>query len=583
VSEVLDSAAVQHLAAQLGLDAAGVAALEALGLVLAEGAPEALQAARGESALASAASPFFLPLLHAGMSEPQRALVGALARGALSGGALAELLVDWAGTLNPEEPAERAQRDVLPLQALMRSGALRAYADDPARCEAALAAAEALAATQLALLAEAAARAPHARGGAPGLAAFGAALEAALGPAGGAARPLAVLYVDCGIVGRIDDLWGYAAGDGARERLAARLRTEVLRPQDLLGEPGRDEFACVLRGVQGAGVATLAAEKTLRSLDQPLWVDVEEIHPRPVVGIALSPEHGASGAELLQAARAAARSARERPERYAVYAAGLEASDAALLVYESRLRAAVAQDALDIVFEPQRDLGTGLLVGAESRLRWRDGGLGAVPLERALAVAESAGLANEVTLWQVNGALRNCRGFRDAAGLDLRIGVKLAARSLCQTDLPDFVASALKTWNLRPSRLALQITGTAILAKSLESVETLKRLREAGVRLVLDDAGAGYAALAWLATLPFHELRVDLAAVGDVVESPPHLALVRALTDLAHRLKMEILVAGVEDEASAEKLRVIGCDTLQGPWVSKPLEAAALIETFRES
>lgn len=582
MSAALDSAAIQHLVSQFGLDASAIEALDALGTALSESSPEALQAARGESALAAAASPFFLPLLPAGMSEPQRALVGAMARGALGRESLAGLLADWAATLNPEEPAERAQRDCRPLLELLRAGALRVYAGDPARCDAALAAAESLTLAQLTLLAEAAARTPHARAGGPGLAAFGAAFDTALAAHGDAARPLALLYVDCGIVGRIDDAWGYAAGDGVRERLAARLRAEVLRPQDLLGEPGRDQFACVLQGVQGAGVATLAAEKILRSLDQPLWMDVEELYPRPVVGIALCPDHGASAAELLQRARAAARAARERPERYALYGAGLEAPDAALLVYESRLRAAVAQDALDIVFQPQRDLRTGLLVGAESRLRWRDPSLGAVPVERAFAVAESAGLANEVTLWLVNGALRNCREFRDAAGLDLRVGVTLSAQSLCQTDLPDFVASALKTWNLRPSRLALQVTGTAVLARSLESVETLKRLRDAGVRLVLDDAAAGYASLAWLATLPFHELRVDLGIVGDIVESPQHLALVRALTDLAHRLKMEILVAGVEDEASAEKLKVLGCDTLQGSWVSPPREAHDLIRTFRE-
>ena len=113
-----------------------------------------------------------------------------------------------------------------------------------------------------------------------------------------------------------------------------------------------------------------------------------------------------------------------------------------------------------------------------------------MPADKAIAAAESAGLVNELTLWLVNGALRNCREFRDAAGLDLRVGVNLSAKSLRQSDLPEFVASALKTWNLRPSRLALEITGTAILARSLESVETLQHLRAAGVRLCLDDQRA---------------------------------------------------------------------------------------------
>jgi predicted signal transduction protein with EAL and GGDEF domain len=371
-------------------------------------------------------------------------------------------------------------------------------------------------------------------------------------------------------------------GDAVRERMRARLASEVLRERDLLGEPGRDEFACAFLDVQGGeGVALLAAEKILRTLDAPLWVDVEELYARPAVGIALFPDHAASASELLQRARTASRAARERPGRCAPYQGDQEGLDAELFVYENRLRAAIAQNALDIVFQPQFDQHTGLIVGADSQLRWRDAGLGAVPAAKAIAAAESAGLVNEVTLWLVNGALRNCRQFRDAAGLDLRVGVTLSAKSLRQSDLPDFIASALKTWNLRPSRLALEITETAVFAQSLESVETLQRLRELGVRLCLDDPGAGYASLAWLSTLPFHEWRIDLANIGDIADSQAHLALVRALSELAHRLKLEVLVAGVEDAASAEKLKTLGCDILQGPHFGKPVESPEFIKSYR--
>jgi diguanylate cyclase (GGDEF)-like protein len=583
VNAALDGAAIGHLLEQFGLGADSVAALDGLGAALNARAPEALQAARGESALASAASPFFMPLLPTGMSEPQRALVSALARGALGRESLPRLLLAWAQTLNPEEPSERALRDCQPLQELLRAGALRVYTGDAAQCEAALAAAEHLGAVQLALIAEAAARGVHGHAdAASGLAEFMAQADACVAARLADGRQMALLFVDCGIVGRIDGVWGYVVGDGVRERLAARLRTEVLRAQDFLGHPGRDEFACVLASLQSSGVATLAAEKLLRALDQPLWVDVDEVYARPAVGIAVFPEHGSSAVELLQRARTASRAARARPERFAPYSADQERSEVELLLYENRLRAAIAQDALDIVFQAQRDARTGLIVGAESQLRWRDASLGAVPVEKAIAAAESAGLVNEVTLWLVNGALRNCRQFRDAAGLDLRVGVTLSAKSLRQADLPEFVLSALKTWNLRPSRLTLQITDTAVLAASLESVETLKRLRESGVRLSLDDASAGYASLAWLATLPFHELRVDLAHIGDIVESPQHLALVRSLVELGHRLKMEVLVASVEDEESVARLQPLGCDLMQGAVIGAPLETPEFIEKFRE-
>ena len=576
-----DGAAIEHLLDQLGLDAEGIAALDLLGAALHERSPEAVQAVRGESTLSGATSPFFLPLLPAAMSEPQRALVNALSLGALGRNSLVGLLADWAATLNPEEPAERAHRDCRPLQELLRAGALRIYAGDAAACAAALAAVDRLGAAQLVLIAEAAARAAPRGGDAPGMAEFTERLIAVAQTRLEAGEQLALLFVDCGVVGRIDSVWGYGVGDAVRERLRARLKSEVLRERDLIGDPGRDELACVLVNVRGEGVALLAAEKILRALDQPLWVDTDELYARPAVGIALLPGHAESAVDLLQRAKTACRAARERPGRLAVYAPDQEGMGAELFLYENRLRAAVAQDSLDIIFQPQWDQRTGMVVGAESQLRWRDAGLGTVPVDRAIAAAESAGLVNELTLWMVNGALRNCRHFRDAAGLDLRIGVTLSAKSLRQPDLPDFIASALKTWNLRPSRLALEITETAALAHSLESVETLRRLREAGLRLTLDDPRAGYASLAWLAALPFHEWRIDLAHVGDIVESPQRLALVQALAELARRLKWEVLVAGVDDAATAQTLKPLGCDVLQGLHFGQPLEAAAFAKAYR--
>jgi diguanylate cyclase (GGDEF)-like protein len=577
-----EAAAIERLAQEFGLDGEAVAALNALGAGLRERAPESVMATRGESALAAAASPFFLPLLPPAMSEAQRALVDALSRGALEPASLLQLLADWAESLSPEETQQRARRDCLPLQDLLRAGALRLFAREPARCETALAAAERLCAAQMALLAAAAARGAAERGdGASGQAALTSRLDAFIGARLADGQQLALLYVDCGVIERIDSVWGFLVGDAVRERLGARLKSEVLREQDLLGDPGRDGFACVLTTLQSAGVALLAAEKILRTLDAPLWVDVNEIFARPAVGIALYPEHADNAVALLQRARAAANAARDRPERFALYSAEQERDEAELLLYENRLRAAISQDALDIVFQPQLDLRSNLLVGAESQLRWRDAKLGAVPVEKAIAVAESAGLVNEVTLWLVNGALRICRQFRDAAGLDLRVGVKLSAKSLRQSDLPDFVSSALKTWNLRPSRLALEITETAVLARSIESVETLQRLRGVGVRLCLDDAGAGYDSLSWLATLPFHELKIDLAAIGNIAEVPQKLALVRSLIALAHELKLEVVVAGVEDEATKALLKELRCDLAQGAAIGAPLDAAAFAKQHR--
>lgn len=394
-------------------------------------------------------------------------------------------------------------------------------------------------------------------------------------------RGLALLFVDCGVVARIDGVWGYAVGDAARERFGALLG-EVRRPQDLLGNLGRDEFALVLDAAHSEGVALLAAEKVLRALDAPIWAGDDEIYARPTVGIALCPGQGDNPVTLLRHAKTACEAARDRPDRFAIYAEAQDRPEAELLRYENRLRAAIGQQALELVFEPQIEFRTGLVAGAECLLRWGDGDPGVVPAEKAIAAAESAGRLNEFTLWVLNGALRSCRTIRDSAGLDLRVGFNLSAKSLRQREVAEFVASSLRTWNLRPSRLVLEIADTAILERSEKARETLADLKELGVRLAIDDAGTGYPSLAFLATLPFHEMKINLAAIGDMLRVPQRLSIVHSLIDLAHELKLETVAEGVADQAAAARLKELGCDYIQGPHVGPPLDLEGFVKFFGE-
>ncbi len=394
---------------------------------------------------------------------------------------------------------------------------------------------------------------------------------------------LALLLVDCGVVGRIDGVWGYAMGDGAHERFAARLRADLLRPQDLFGDLGRDEFACVLDTVQSPGVASLAAQKALRALDAPVWAGDDEIYARATVGIALFPEHGGDAAALLQHAKTACAAARERPERIALFAQADVRPEAELLRDESQLRAAVTQEQLVLLLEPQIEFRTGLLGGAECLLGLGEDHQRTVPVHAAIAAAESAGRINEATRWLLNIVLRHCSEIRQGAGIDLRMGVSLSLHSLRQPELPEFVASTLKVWNLRPSRLALGIFEARALARSPEAAAMLKRLKDVGVRLSIDDPRTGYATLAQLAALPFDELRLDLAPLRDMLQSPRQLAIARSLIELAHQLRLEVLANGVGDEAMAAQLKELGCDYMQGPHVGPAVDPERFVAAYGQA
>jgi len=389
-----------------------------------------------------------------------------------------------------------------------------------------------------------------------------------------------VLLIECGVIGRIDAVWGYHVGDAVRGRVCASLGANVFRPGDFVGEIGRDDIACVLSGVEDPAVAMLAAEKSLRALGAAFWIGDEEIFSSPAIGIAMYPAHGDAADLLLQRAKSACAVARNLSGRIAGYAQDQENPAQTKLLYENRLRTAVTEDALELVFQPQYDLRLGQIMGAESQLRWRDAPHGVIAAEHAFAAAESAGVLTDLLSSVLNRALRNVSEFRYSAGLDLRIGVNLPARALLSAELPDVVQRALGTWSLRPGRLNIEIGETSVLGTEAVARETLVRLKGLGVKLSIDDKGLALSSLFWLATMPFQEIKIDVAAVGDSADAAKSERILQSVVELAHQLRWDVVAVGVADEAAAARLKELGCDTMQADYRGPALDARGFVERF---
>ena len=390
---------------------------------------------------------------------------------------------------------------------------------------------------------------------------------------------LALLLVDCGVIGQIDALWGYQVGDAVRARIAASLRAEVLRPDDFVGELGRDELACVLSVVEGPELALLAAEKSRRTMNAPLWLGEAEIYASPAVGIAMFPGTADNAESLLREARSACAAASGSTSHILLYDAR-QNSRTSRLVEEGRLRSAIAEDALELVFQPQFDLRFGQIMGVEAMLRWRDGGRELVSMRDAIAAAEAGGLVSKMISSLLNRALRNCSEFRQRAGLDLRIAVNLPARGLMEPGLPDLVERALRTWSLRPGRLVLEIEDVPALHEYAEAQAAILRLHEAGVKLSIDDARAPLSSLFSLATMPFQELKIDLSIVRDWAGQARAETVLRSLIDLVHKLKLDVVAISVADEAAAARLLELGCDFMQADFKGPPLDPEDFVTRF---
>lgn len=406
-------------------------------------------------------------------------------------------------------------------------------------------------------------------------------LQSALTDARRAGDAVGLLLVHAGAVDRIDALHGFHAGDRMSNSVERLLRSKALRKRDMVEPLARDEFACVLRPAPSEGIAMLAANRVMSLLASPMDFNGMAITPDAAVGIAMFPEQAHDAGELLQRAKHALYDARLLRERISLYrpAAG-EATHFDLLRYENRLRTAIEQNTLALVFQPQVDLGTGRVGGAEALLRWTDDLLGVVPPSVAVRAAESAGLIDQLTMWVITSAIQACHEFQKIEP-DFTVSINISPSNLREADLPFYVDRALRTWNVRGSSIVIEITETAMMVEQATSHEALRQLKALGVKLSVDDFGTGYSSMQYLAQLPLDELKIDLSFVKAMLDQPQNAKIVRSLIDLAHNLELKVVAEGVENSEIRSVLNQLGCDQAQGWEVGRPAPAEALIATLR--
>jgi len=489
-------------------------------------------------------------------------------------------LGEWA--LDAEgEPIERMRRDCLRFQNAMTRGVLRLHGDDTERCAEHLLAVQRFIFLQLALLASLAAR--NQGGGVlrtlptPEYAAFMDILRGAIATHQQEGKQLALLLIQVAKVEQVDRLLGLQRGEAFMLRVTRRMREGILRKQDQLGRVSRDQFACLLPRIAGEGVAILAANKILGALEAPIPIGDRAFAPDAVIGIAVFPDHGSDPQGLVRNGKLAARAARETGEQTAVYDPAQGEDEELTVRRELRLRHALEEGKLGLVFEPQLDVSTGHLGGLRCSLRWIDEELDEVAEADALAAAESAGLVRELTSWIFNNGLRECAEF-GRAGLLCPIELQVSASGLMQPDFPEFLSRTMRTWGVLPGRVLIGIHESALAGAAEQVSETLRQLKAFGLRLGINGFGTGSASVNSLAALPLDELKLSSSMVGSMLKSETQTRVVRALTRLACDLGLRVTAEGVNDGETALALMRLGCERVQGAYVSVPLTAREILE-----
>ena len=388
---------------------------------------------------------------------------------------------------------------------------------------------------------------------------------------------LAVLLIDLDRFKDVNDMYGHAAGDALLTQVGPRLRG-VLRSVDTIARVGGDEFVVILPAGGRSEDVGRTAEKILETLEAPFAVEGSSTEVSASVGIALYPEHGADGLQLLRAADAAMYMAKRSSRGYSVYSAGEDAFQRRRLVLLEELRRGIDAGELFLTYQPQVDMRTRQVSHAEALVRWRHPERGIVRPDEFISGAERIGLSRRLTDWILEAALRQVRRWK-SEGLLVPVAVNASIRILRDSSFAERLKVLLLDLGVSPELLTLEIT-ESLMAEPLDALATLAELRSMGVRLSIDDFGVGALSLLTLNQLPVEEIKIDKSFVIGMATQPADAAVVRSIIDMAHHLRCRVVAEGVETAETWDRLAELGCDLAQGSFVSAPMEGDELAAWF---
>jgi diguanylate cyclase (GGDEF)-like protein len=388
------------------------------------------------------------------------------------------------------------------------------------------------------------------------------------------AEPLGLILVQVRGMGDLNHAFGYRAVDAILADLAARLvegfstRSKVVR----IG-PGR--FAILVGALPSGAHALLAANKVQRIAEAPFDAEGRHLKLDVAQGIALFPQHAASAEELLRRAEDALESAKLHANPVVLYDPGTVSGPSELHRIDAELVHALEHGELQVVFQPQMDLRTGCPIGAEALVRCRDRKGASISPELLVQSAERTGRLREMTAAIFNTAMRYAADWRDPG---FTLSLNASAYSFKDAEFVPSLVSALKIWNRRPDALAIEITESVFIDEPKTTFATMRRLRDLGVRVSIDDFGIGYSSLSYFRDIPANELKVDKSFVLGMLEHAADREIVRAVINLAHAFGLEVVAEGVEDDATLATLRAMQCDKIQGFLIGKPMTPDAFNE-----
>jgi diguanylate cyclase (GGDEF)-like protein/PAS domain S-box-containing protein len=378
--------------------------------------------------------------------------------------------------------------------------------------------------------------------------------------------PCAIMFLDLDGFKPVNDTFGHPKGDAVLRAVAKRLVDEV-GSDGHVGRMGGDEFAIVVPDAQGRKLVEELADRIIKSIREPYMIDQTEIRIGVSIGCAFGPIDGATVDDLILKADLALYQAKDAGRgcvRY--FSSELQSEQEDRVRLETDLRSAIGARQFHLVFQPLINARTQKLVGFEGLIRWNHPQRGNVPPNMFISVAEESGLMPAIGEWVIDEACRAAASWPEPITVALNISPKQILPAL-----PNIVSEALARHKLAGNRIELEVTEGVFLGDNGSTLDVLKRLRSLGVGIALDDFGTGYSSIGYLNKAIFHKLKIDGSFAREAGSRPENVAIIQSIVQLAKSFRMNVTAEGVETAEDFERMRDLGCDTIQGYLFGRPL------------
>ena len=386
-------------------------------------------------------------------------------------------------------------------------------------------------------------------------------------------RKVAVMFLDLDRFKAINDTLGHLVGDKLLQLVAGRI-SSVARTSDTVSRLGGDEFAIMLPYIENTDDIAMIALKLLASIAGPYVVDGNEIEVTTSIGISVFPEDGIDSESLIAHADAAMYQAKGNGRNnYQFFTREMNRRTLERILIKNKLSHALERNELFLLYQPQVDLQSGLIIGAEALVRWDNPQYGKVLPAQFIPIAEENGLIPPIGEWVLREACRQNQEWRKLGLKKITMAVNLSSVQFRQKNLGEIIKAILHESGLAPSGLELEITEGVVMQDAEAAILLLEDMKAMGLKLSVDDFGTGYSSLSYLKRFPIDKFKIDQSFVCDLTTDTDDAVIVSTIISMAHSLKLKVIAEGVETAEQLAFLKQQGCDEIQGYYFSQPVSA----------